>query len=629
MAHDTWTLTGTLTKLDGITPCIGHILATPNVSAINDTVGNIVMVGQQRVELDPSGHFSLDLLCNSANFIPASGLAYTIRFVLAGVAVHDLTVAAQSVSVMVDIADISGDTPPGGGTGGTAGVTSVNARTGVVTLTKTDVGLSNVDNTSDATKPLSSASTAALATKASTTHHATHGAAGSDPVTLTAAQLSDLTETVQDIVGALIVAGSNVTVSYDDTAGTFTVNASTGGTTDPEVVRDTIGSALVASAGIQITVNDAGDTITIASTAVLPTRQVIAGTGLTGGGDLSADRTLAVAYGTTSTTAAAGDDARITGAAQKSANLSDLASSATARSNLGLGTAATHAATDFDTAGAAAAAQSAAAGDATTKADAALAAALSGDVPLPGHTGAPKEYVLGLDPSTGVPVWRYPLQLVSHPGDGQQPFITDIAAYNGTGNGVGWSTGTADGADDQGFFVDTGSTGQHSLKFFGDGVLKVDNVPVTPLPDHTGHPPEHVLGIDHGTGLPVWRYPNVVVGDPASDWWAGLSDEPALNPSGGSGNGVWWHAGTGDNTAGQGMQVVTGDGSAVHTLKFFANGAFKVDDVAVVPGPAPVGYVAVVDPATDTRPTHGLVIWVGGATQPTNMVTGDLWVKDA
>ena len=67
-----------------------------------------------------------------------------------------------------------------------------------------------------------------------------------------------------------------------------------GGTTDPEVVRDTIGGALVAGSGIQITVNDAGDTITIASTAVLPTRQVIAGTGLSGGGDLSADRTLAV-----------------------------------------------------------------------------------------------------------------------------------------------------------------------------------------------------------------------------------------------------------------------------------------------------------------------------------------------
>jgi hypothetical protein len=53
-----------------------------------------------------------------------------------------------------------------GGGGGVAGVTSVNGRSGVVTLAKSDVGLTNVDNTSDANKPLSTAATTALAGKA-------------------------------------------------------------------------------------------------------------------------------------------------------------------------------------------------------------------------------------------------------------------------------------------------------------------------------------------------------------------------------------------------------------------------------------------------------------------------------
>lgn len=50
---------------------------------------------------------------------------------------------------------------------GTNSVTSVAAKTGVVTLDKADVGLNNVDNTSDTDKPISNATQTALNTKAS------------------------------------------------------------------------------------------------------------------------------------------------------------------------------------------------------------------------------------------------------------------------------------------------------------------------------------------------------------------------------------------------------------------------------------------------------------------------------
>ena len=80
-----------------------------------------------------------------------------------------------------------------------------------------------------------------------------------------------------------------------------------------------------------------GDVSGATSTSTL----IIAGTGLTGGGNLSANRTLNVAYGTTAGTSAQGNDSRITGAMQKSANLGDVDDAAIARSNLGLSTSAT------------------------------------------------------------------------------------------------------------------------------------------------------------------------------------------------------------------------------------------------------------------------------------------------
>jgi|GEM_PF-6324848 len=50
----------------------------------------------------------------------------------------------------------------GAGGGGTAGVSSVNTRTGDVTLSKADVGLNNVNNTADLNKPVSTATQAAI-----------------------------------------------------------------------------------------------------------------------------------------------------------------------------------------------------------------------------------------------------------------------------------------------------------------------------------------------------------------------------------------------------------------------------------------------------------------------------------
>lgn len=84
-----------------------------------------------------------------------------------------------------------------------ASVSSVNGYTGVVVLTKTDVGLGNCDNTSDANKPVSTATQTALNLKVNTsTLGAASGVAtlGSDSK-LTASQIPDIS--VVDYLGSV------------------------------------------------------------------------------------------------------------------------------------------------------------------------------------------------------------------------------------------------------------------------------------------------------------------------------------------------------------------------------------------------------------------------------------------
>jgi len=108
-------------------------------------------------------------------------------------------------------------------------------------------------------------------------HASTHGAAGADAITITQAQVTDLTT--------------------DLALKASTTHASTHATGGSDVL--TLGQAQISGL------------VTSLSNKALGATVMTAGTGLTGGGDLSAGRTFAVAYGTTSTTATVGNDARL------------------------------------------------------------------------------------------------------------------------------------------------------------------------------------------------------------------------------------------------------------------------------------------------------------------------------
>jgi hypothetical protein len=109
------------------------------------------------------------------------------------------------------------------------------------------------------------------------THASTHSAGGSDAITITQAQVTDL--------------------ATDLALKASTTHASTHATGGTDVL--TLGQA-------QIT-----GLVTALAAKALGATTMTAGTGLTGGGDLSANRSFAVAYGTSSTTATVGNDARL------------------------------------------------------------------------------------------------------------------------------------------------------------------------------------------------------------------------------------------------------------------------------------------------------------------------------
>lgn len=84
-----------------------------------------------------------------------------------------------------------------------APVQSVSGKTGVVTLSKIDVGLGNVDNTTDAGKPISAATQSALDSKANSVHKSRHAIGGAD--VLTPSDIGAVASNTAGVAGAVTV----------------------------------------------------------------------------------------------------------------------------------------------------------------------------------------------------------------------------------------------------------------------------------------------------------------------------------------------------------------------------------------------------------------------------------------
>jgi len=134
-------------------------------------------------------------------------------------------------------------------------------------VTKTQVGLGNVDNTSDVNKPVSTAQGAAdAAVQAFAIQRTNHTG------TQTASTISDFTEAAQDAVGGILTDSASIDFTYNDGGPTIAGAVLPAGV-DHDALANFVANEHVNHASVSIT----------------------AGAGLTGGGDLTANRNIAIA----------------------------------------------------------------------------------------------------------------------------------------------------------------------------------------------------------------------------------------------------------------------------------------------------------------------------------------------
>jgi hypothetical protein len=211
-----------------------------------------------------------------------------------------------------------------------------------LSLTKADVGLANVDNTADTAKPVSTAQQTALD--------------GKQPLDADLTAIAALTATTGNVIQSVASAWSSVTpATLKGTLGLVKADVGLGNVDNTADTAKPVSTAQQTALNLKADLASPTFTGTVSGItkamvglgSVSNALQLVAANNLsdlvtpaTARTNLGLGGAAVLAVGTTTGTVAAGDDSRITGAAQKASNLSDLASAATARTNLGLGGAA-------------------------------------------------------------------------------------------------------------------------------------------------------------------------------------------------------------------------------------------------------------------------------------------------
>lgn len=186
--YDTVPVRGKFVYLDG-SPASGQIKFAGKIAAVSDAADTIILPNTIIAVLDTSGTFAVNLPATDDPDIQPNGWTYTVSETLAGGGgrTYDIEVPISAKAAGIDLSDVA-PRPASVGTptafvtlqtfqnhvssveGGAADWNTLANKPATFppsshTHTKTEVGLANVDNTSDLAKPVSTATQTALNNK--------------------------------------------------------------------------------------------------------------------------------------------------------------------------------------------------------------------------------------------------------------------------------------------------------------------------------------------------------------------------------------------------------------------------------------------------------------------------------
>ncbi|MEU0834343.1 SGNH/GDSL hydrolase family protein [Streptomyces sp. NPDC005969] len=269
----TVTLTGRYVHPDG-SPFAGKVtFATPALLTLSGA--DTIAAGSATVTLDAAGQFSVILVATDNADMQPTDWAYRVTEQLTGIDPRTYSIVLPSTNSPVDLADIAPADPalgsyvPVPGPAGSAGNTILSGN---------GTPPSGAGRDGDYWMNLDA--------------WELYGPKASGAWPGTGLPITDVINSVNGQTGTVVLRAADV--------GADTAGAATAAVTSHTAAVDPHG--------------DRAYTDTQIATRTPTSRQITAGTGLTGGGSLTADRSLAVAFGTTGTTAAAGNDSRLSDA---------------------------------------------------------------------------------------------------------------------------------------------------------------------------------------------------------------------------------------------------------------------------------------------------------------------------